>query len=120
MGSTMVQLNTRIPVDLKEQGDRALERAGYTSSQAVRALWEFAARHAHEPGAVHTLLEEDEAGKETKSTQSRLSAYEKGTHIIERAYEALGLNPHETYGFRHASYKELRDQYYDERLEQGE
>ena len=44
MGASMVQINTRVPAELKEQGDLALARAGYTPAQAVRALWEFTNR----------------------------------------------------------------------------
>ncbi len=39
MTTDMVQMNTRISRSLKERGDAALERAGYSPSQAVRKLW---------------------------------------------------------------------------------
>ena len=118
MGYAMVQLNTRIPADLKEQGDRALERAGYTPSQAVRALWEFAVRHTHEPGAVHTMLEDNGASANDEGPQDRLSAFEDGLNILEHAYGELGLDLHESPDFQHLDYKELRASYYENRLEQ--
>ncbi len=120
MSCTMTQLNTRIPVDLKEQGDRALERAGYTPSQAVRALWEFAVRHAHEPGAVHAMLEEEKTDGTNDDAQGRLQSFEEGLNIVENAYEKLGIESSEDYDFQHLDYKELRNLYYEERLEQGE
>ena len=50
MGASMVQINTRVPAELKEQGDLALARAGYTPAQAVRALWEYAVVHIRAAG----------------------------------------------------------------------
>ena len=50
MTTTMVQMNTRIDADLKRRGDEALKRAGFTPSQAIRALWEYAADKAYEEG----------------------------------------------------------------------
>ena len=38
MTTDMVQMNTRISRSLKERGDAALQRAGYSPSQAVRKL----------------------------------------------------------------------------------
>ena len=46
---SMAQMNTRIDAEVKERGDAVLAQAGYSSSQAVRAIWSFAASHAHEP-----------------------------------------------------------------------
>lgn len=119
MSRPMVQLNTRIPATLKEQGDRALERAGYTPSQAVRALWELAARHAHEPNAVRAALEGKKVDEGDEEAQDRLDAFEKGMQIIDDAYETLGIDPRDTCDFQHLSYKELRNSYYEERLEEG-
>lgn len=52
----MVQMNTRIDQDLKRRGDAALAQAGFSPSEAVRALWEFAAAHEHEPKTVARVL----------------------------------------------------------------
>lgn len=40
----VAQINVRLDRELKEAGDRQLELAGYTPSQAVRALWGKLAR----------------------------------------------------------------------------
>ena len=63
------QMNIRMDAALKESGNAALARLGYTPSQAVRALWEvitvqgalppalvraqFERRHAVSPGRPH-------------------------------------------------------------------
>ena len=64
----MTQMNVRIDAETKKQGDRALARIGLSPSEAVRALWEFAAlvpadqsdfvagRYFHQ---VHPDLEDD-------------------------------------------------------------
>ena len=54
----MAQMNTRIDAEVKERGDAVLAQAGYSSSQAVRAIWSFAASHAHEPLAVRQFLQQ--------------------------------------------------------------
>ena len=64
MGASRVQINTRVPAELKEQGDLALARAGYTPAQAVRALWEYAVVHIHEPQAIRNMLQEGSAEPE--------------------------------------------------------
>ncbi len=66
MGASMVQINTRVPAEPKEQGDLALARAGYTPAQAVRALWGDAVVHIHEPQAIH-----QRAVKRTRSLKIR-------------------------------------------------
>ena len=55
------QMNLRIDAQIKEQGDAALEQAGYSPTQAVRTIWEYAALHAHDPQAVRSLLQQAEA-----------------------------------------------------------
>ena len=121
MSSAMVQMNTRIPADLKEQGDRALERAGYTPSQAVRALWELAAQHMYEPSAVRRALGEHKPkAKPDEATQKRINAFEEGRRIMEDAYRQMGLDPKKEYKCLQSSYKKLRDLCYEERLAKGE
>ncbi len=57
MASDTVQINARISRPLKERGDAALERAGYSPSQAIRKLWDFAANNAHNPRASKACSE---------------------------------------------------------------
>ena len=63
--SELTQMNTRIDRKLKERGDAALARAGFTPSQAVRALWKFAAEH--EPKEIEALLRGEEGPDEAES-----------------------------------------------------
>ena len=51
-----VQVNVRIDRDLKKAGDEALALIGFSPSQAVRALWEKAARRGKDLEEVATVL----------------------------------------------------------------
>ena len=75
MSTEMAQMNTRISRSLKERGDAALEKAGMTPSQAVRKLWDFAARNSHNPQIIQSLFDtEDEAEKrEAEEERARRS-----------------------------------------------
>ncbi len=42
MAATMVQLNTRVPADLKRGGDAVFARAGLSVSDVVRGVWRYA------------------------------------------------------------------------------
>lgn len=50
------QVNARIDSNLKASGDAGLAAAGYTTTQAIRALWAFAARWASTPEVISRVL----------------------------------------------------------------
>lgn len=54
--TAMTQMNVRIPVQVKERGSSALESIGLSPSQAIRALWEKAARRGEDLDEVRQLL----------------------------------------------------------------
>ena len=47
-----IQMNVRIDRNLKAAGDRAFDSIGYTPTQVIRAVWEFAARNAADREAL--------------------------------------------------------------------
>lgn len=118
MGATMTQMNTRIDATLKTRGDEALARAGYTPSQAIRTLWEFAAAHALEPGEIRRILPtacpSPEASEKRRKLREKVAA---GPRIIERFCReretTLADSPIAT-----MRYKELRDLMYEEKLKE--
>ena len=117
MTAETMQMNTRISRSLKESGDAALERAGYTPSQAVRKLWSFAARHLHDPQAIQSLLESADgtAPAELDEEHARkLENFYKGWNICAEAYERAGIVPSKF--TTEASYDELREAALLERL----
>ena len=111
------QINARINRTLKERGDAALERAGYTPSQAIRNLWDFAARNAHNPRAIQALFgaaNDVEERKAEKERARRREAAIKGANIVAEAYERYGIEPSDW--TKNASYEEMRDYALLERL----
>ncbi|WP_080800008.1 translation repressor RelB [Arabiibacter massiliensis] len=117
MASDTVQMNTRIGRALKDNGDAALERAGYSPSQAVRKLWEFAARNAHNPRAIQNLLEDEDEAARSEAEEERARRREvalRGANIMAEAYERLGITPSDW--TKNASYEEMRDYALLERL----
>ncbi len=82
--SDSIQMNIRIGKTLKERGDRVLSRVGYTPSQAVRALYEFAVQHEAEPETIAAILAD---GRDKNS--DRLSAYQEARHAALRDIDRL-------------------------------
>lgn len=117
MSTETAQINARINRTLKERGDAALEHAGYTPSQAIRNLWDFAARNAHDPRAIRILFDTEENEEERKAEEERARRREemrKSMNIMVEAYERLGIKPSDW--TMNASYEEMRDYALLERL----
>lgn len=75
-----VQMNTRIDSHLKTQGDRALAKAGYTPSEAVRFLWSWAAARAHSPEDIVTFFESASANNPSERSQRVALKLETASH----------------------------------------
>ena len=115
----MTQMNVRIDAETKKQGDRALERIGLSPSEAVRALWEFAARHANEPASLQPLLALLEEEKDAISLEERQrNLAEEGWALIDgfREVNQLVNTIPEDDDERMAYYDRLREEAYWERL----
>lgn len=112
------QINARLNPALKQCGDEALSGAGLSPSQAIRALWELAARNADNPEAIQRALfpERAEAQKVDLSAaqRCRAEAIGKGARVVEDAYRAMGVVPAPS-SAAGLSYDELRDLAYQER-----
>ena len=117
MATDMVQMNARISRSLKERGDAALERAGYTPSQAIRKLWDYAARNLHDPHAIQNLFDAPNEAVQSeieKERARRREAFQKDMNIVAETYERLGVESSEH--TINASWDELRDEALLERL----
>lgn len=71
-----VQMNIRIDRTLKREGDAALAAAGYTPSQAVRALWVLAVDMRQRPKELESLLS---GHRMTPEAQAAADACEENT-----------------------------------------
>lgn len=90
------QMNLRIDAQVKDRGDAALAQAGYTPSRAVRAIWTFAADHAHDPHAIKALLRQAESECDPdrdERIEAKRRALERGTALHGRLEAALGSLP---------------------------
>lgn len=105
-----VQMNTRIDEELKELGDTALHRLGYTPSAAVRGLWRFVVDHEDNPADVHAVL----GGKESGANEKRIHTLAMQRERYAACLAELGIKP----GVRKdlPSWDDLRDEWYEERL----
>lgn len=112
------QINARLNPVLKQRGDEGLLGAGLSPSQAIRALWELAARNTDNPEAIQRALFPERAEAQEADLSAalccRAEAIGKGAHVVEDAYRAMGvvLAPPSTAGL---SYDELQDLAYQER-----
>lgn len=111
------QINARLNPALKQRGDEGLLGAGLSPSQAIRALWELAARNTDNPEAIQRALfpERAEVQEAELSTaqRRRAEAIGKGARVVEDAYRAMGVVP--TSSSADLSFDELRDLAYQER-----
>ena len=95
-----VQMNVRINEDVKARGDEVFARAGFTPSQVVRAVWEY----AEQTGEVPALVRASGADAEY------------GAHIWENFFLDHGLPVPKRK--ERLDYKTLRDELYDDMLEE--
>ncbi len=115
------QINARIDASLKEAGDAALANAGFTPTQAVRALWLYASQHADNPREVRQLLaHEEEQRKKAESEEEKkrkLKLAEEGAHLLKGAYLKMGLAW--LLADSSVSYKEMREHAYEEKYDES-
>ena len=86
----MIQMNTRIDGELKRQGDAVFAERGYTPSQVVRAVWEYAARNHDLPPFMKT---EDAGGQQAvaEAAMARARADEGAGLALKVAGEECGF-----------------------------
>ncbi len=95
MTAATTQINARIKTDLKIKGDKGLLAAGINPSQAIRGIWELAARYKDAPEKLKSVLVPDEAhdenNKKLQQRRKQLKLIEDGSLIYEDFCKSLGL-----------------------------
>ena len=114
-----VQMNTRMDEELKRQGDAVFAERGYTPSQVVRAVWEYAARNQDLPPFMKD--DEEASGSRTSSEAAKARADDGAGLALKVASERCGFSPKAAPGATYTAsefttWRELRDETYDERL----
>ena len=87
---TLTQMNVRIGAHLKQAGDDALSSIGFTPTQAVRALWTYAAQRGESLEEVRRFLEKAEGGQ--SQTERASNTLRAGWQIIPDGLSALGIS----------------------------
>lgn len=114
--SRQTQMNTRIDAGLKEAGDAVLAGLGYTPSVAVRGLWRFVVEHQDDAASIRAVLDPEPCG--ASGADRRLALLESTRDRYVGTLAALGLGS-DGPAADGATWDELRDAWYDERLGEG-
>ena len=91
MAAEVVQMNIRLNAQTKKQADQLIERAGFTTTQFLRALWDQLARPESDEGTVRRILavatpEEQDANR---SLDDRARG---GAQFIAHSLERYGVS----------------------------
>ncbi len=116
------QINARIDPQLKSRGDKALASAGFTPTQAVRSLWEFADRHASSPEDIARLLRpaQEEGGVRTSETEreSLLRLADESAGLFEQRMKQAGVDP-ELFSSLDVPFEQLEKRAWDAAEQEG-
>lgn len=113
--ATTAQMNVRIDRALQEEGNAAFASIGVNPSEAVRALWEKAAKRGEDLEAVRKLLFTEDVN--AKSREERLRLVEEGQQIFRNGMAQLGIDV-DKLSIDTRTYEELRDEMYTEMLQE--
>ena len=101
----MTQMNTRIPVDLKKQGDEVLSRFGKTASDVMRSVWAYMAEKQDLPACAKEAADDAEIAR-------KRAAMRKAQAIVPNLLATLGIENTPA-----CTYDEMREAMYAEMLE---
>lgn len=109
------QMNTRIDATLKEAGDAVLARLGYSPSAAVRGLWQFVVDHQDDAASVRKVIEPGVASALSDESARKASAITSLRSLYAQTARELGIPGND--GTDIPSWDDLREDWYDERLD---
>ncbi|MFR3091520.1 MAG: hypothetical protein ACLTMP_07235 [Eggerthella lenta] len=111
-----IQFNTRIERSLKLAGDDVLKRAGYSPSQAVRALWRKAAGCGENPSAIVNLLETVPCQRANARIEPvATEALRRGREEAARAFADMGFGSEMPSSVAFDPYDQLMEEFILER-----
>ena len=108
-----IQMNTRMDVTLKSEGDSILAGMGYSPSQAVRAFWRYVVQQRNHPQQIEKVLSAGKDGIDSDGMRKRMEAVAAGRKLCD------GLRPAFP-ELASAPYKELRDAVFATSLEDAD
>lgn len=89
------QMNIRMGISLKKEGDRAFARIGRSPSDMARALWSYGARHANDSEALRSLaafLEGEDAPHHSEEARDRIATMHSARNLIDNFFEEHSLS----------------------------
>lgn len=106
-----VQMNVRIDAKTKAHGDAVFARSGFTPSQVVRAVWEYAGR----TGTLPPCMQQDASDQHNECVQRRVR---DGFGLAVRLAGTQGFDVASAGNvLQGATWRDLRDDVYDEMLD---
>lgn len=112
-----VQMNTRLGRTAKAEGDSVLAQLGYSPSQAVRALWDYLREHRDVPPFMKEAARDDALAEKER----KLALVKGGGGLaLSVARESCGYTGPATDLLGVASWRELRNEMYDDMLDEME
>lgn len=106
-----VQMNVRIDAKTKAHGDAVFARSGFTPSQVVRAVWEYAGR----TGMLPPCLQQGASDQQNELVQERVR---DGFGLALRLAGSQGFGAASAGNvLQGATWREMRDDVYDEMLD---
>ena len=106
----MTQLNIRIPVDLKADGDAVLTRFGKTPSDIIRALWTYMAQSQDLPPFAKP------SSSNRAQIDARIAEAEKASAMFSAFCRQRGYKN----TIKEIPYNNLRQEEYEELLDEYE
>lgn len=110
---TMVQMNVRIDAKLKNEVEEVLKSKGVSVSDVIRSLWMYIADRKEVP-AWETTAEEQAREAEKRR---KLKLIREGTGYVHKELVKAGLISEDADLMEGLTYKQFRDNMYDERLD---
>ena len=114
--SATAQINVRLPLELKESGDKGLRDLGLSPSDVVRALWRRLAERGESLEKIETLLFEDERTKDDEVSSFGKSPIAEGWRLVDEGMREIGINAQSTTAPAQLDDNELLTQALEERM----
>lgn len=111
-----VQMNTRIDRNVKARGDAVFARHGYTASQVVRMVWDYAGKHQDVPSFMKPSRD-----AHAQERQHKIDKVRAGTGLaVDIARSQCGYQGSAGNLLEGKTWREVRDKAYDSMLDEME
>lgn len=110
----LTQMNVRIDAGIKERGDQVFAALGYTPSQVVRLVWQFAADHGDAPTILAAAMENPQGSASELLNNQRVADARRGADLFKAFRNRMNIAPPDS--LDDIDYDALRDEAFDARF----